>query len=116
MALLRHMQEDRTSEPLIHLVLRLLVEVEALREALSGPDTPEPVRQAYRRAYERIAVLSHNAAGPSGGTEKVLRHFLPQTAQEEPYAAERMMMERLGATEDEVRVLCAKMEEVSMYT
>jgi hypothetical protein len=30
--------------------------------------------------------------------------------------AERMMMKRLGATEDEIEAPCRKLEEVSMYT
>lgn len=68
--------------------------MEALREALSSPDTPESVRQSYREAYARIAVLSHNAAGPSGGLQKILARYFPRdrAGHEAEYTTERMMM------------------------
>ena len=117
-ALLQKFMKDDSSAPIIHILIRLMTEVEALREALSSPDTPESVRQSYRKAYERIAVLSHNSAGPSGGQEKVLRRYFAETQEDpgHPYVPERLMMKRLGATEEELEKLCAKMEEVSMYT
>ncbi len=118
LGLIQKLMKDDTVAPLIHVLFRLTVEVEALREALSSPGTPESVRQGYRRAYARIAVLSHNSAGV-GGTEKVLNTYFPrahETAAAAPYASERMMMRRLGATEEEIEKLCRKMDEVSMYT
>jgi hypothetical protein len=114
--LVQKLMKDDSVAPLIHVLFRLTVEVEALREALSSPDTPEAVRQSYRQAYARIAVLSHNAAGMGGGTEKVLSRFFPREADTAPYASERMMMERLGATEEDLEQLCKQMDTVSMYT
>lgn len=117
-ALMEKLMKDDSSAAIIHVLSRLLTEVEALREALSSPDTPESVRQSYREAYARIAVLSHNAAGPSGGLQKILARYFPRdrAGHEAEYAAERMMMKRLGATEEETEKLCEKMDEVSMYT
>lgn len=118
LGLIQKLMKDDSVAPLIHVLFRLTVEVEALREALSSPDTPESVRQSYRQAYARIAVLSHNAAGLGGGTEKVLSTYFPRARETSaaPYATERMMMQRLGATEEEIEKLCRKMDEVSMYT
>ena len=101
---------------LVMLLFRLSMEVEALREALSSPQTPEAVREAYRQAYARIAVLSHNSAGPSGGPEKILRRFFPSTASEPRFAAEQAMMNRLGMTPQAQQAVCDKMAEVEMYT
>ena len=117
LGLIQKLMKDDSMAPLIHVLFRLTVEVEALREALSSPDTPESVRQSYRQAYARIAVLSHNAAG-IGGTEKVLHTYFPRAhdTPDAPYATERMMMRRLGATEEDIEKLCRKMDEVSMYT
>jgi hypothetical protein len=115
-ALIKVMMQGEAQVSLVNLLLRLLIEVEALREALSHPDTPEPVRHAYRQAYERIAELSHNAAGPSGGVEKVLRRYFPGDKAAPRFAAERMMMERLGASTEEVEALCDRLEVVETYT
>jgi hypothetical protein len=111
----------------VSLLLRLVSEVEALREALASPETPEAVRRSYRLAYVRTAVLSHNSAGPSGGIEKVFETFFPRggqapgfgepaAGQGEPYAAELAMMQRLGATEEEKRQLRDEMASVSKLT
>ncbi|NMO16845.1 hypothetical protein HPC49_41670 [Pyxidicoccus fallax] len=116
MALLQKLMRDDSVAPIIHVLLRLTVEVEALREALSSPDTPESVRQRYREAYERVAVLSHNAAGSGGGTEKVLAKYFPRDTPAPEFATERMMMKRLGATKEEVEALCKKLDTVRQYT
>jgi hypothetical protein len=115
-ALAQHYSLGPTHPGLVTLLFRLTMEVEALREALSSPETPESVRQAYREAYKRTAVLSHNAAGPTGGTEKVLRTFFPWEAREDRFNAELEMMKRLGASPEELEALRDKMEEVEMYT
>jgi hypothetical protein len=73
------------------------------------------VRDAYRAAYARIAVLSHNAAGPTGGEEKILRRFFPREGGDR-FAAEVAMMQRLGATPEEQQAMKAKLEEVETYT
>lgn len=115
-ALLKVMTQGEAHASLINLVIRLLIEVEALRHALSHPDMPESVRQAYRQAYEQIAELSHNAAGSSGGLEKVLSHFVPKKASAGRFAAERMMMVRLGASKQDIDALCERLEEVESFT
>ncbi|KFE66226.1 hypothetical protein [Hyalangium minutum] len=118
--LYRHLAEihERGSPEagLVVLLSHLLTEVEALREALSSPETPEAVRQSYRQAYERIAVLSHNSAGPSGGVEKIIRRFVPDKTHTDRFAPELKMMERLGATKQEQQALREEMEKVEMYT
>ena len=101
---------------LVMMLLRLMFEVEAMREALSRPDTPESVRQSYRQAYERTAVLSHNAAGFTGGMEKVLRRFVPQGTDSERFVPEMAMLERLGATPLEMQTLRDELETVETYT
>ena len=115
-ALLKFMMRGEPEVSLVNLLLRLMTEVEALREALSHPDTPEPVRHAYRQAYARIAELSHNAAGPSVGAEKVYRRFVPRELATERFTAERMMMKRLGASEEDIEALCDRLDLVEQYT
>ncbi len=111
---LYHLDVSHTA--VVMLLFRLASEVEALREALSSPETPEAVRETYRKAYARTAVLSHNAAGPMGGPEKILRQYFPREPTEERFYAEMTMMKRLGATPKEHQALREKMEEVEWYT
>src|SRR4030095_7565959 len=115
-ALARQYHEGPFQAALITLLFRMNTEIEALREALSSPETPESVRQASREAYKRTAVLSHNSAGPTGGAEKILRTFFPWESREDRLTAELEMMKRLGATPEELEALRDKMEEVEMYT
>jgi hypothetical protein len=106
----------KSMESLVEVVFRLMTELEAIREALSSPDIPEQVRQSYRLAYERIAVLSHNAGGISGGTERILGRFFPSTSESDRFHCEMVMMVRLGATGDELRTLREQLDEVESYT
>jgi hypothetical protein len=122
-ALSEQFMQGGTQTQVVMLLMRLLIEVEALREALSSPETPEAVRVAYRKAYERIATLSHNAAGPSGGVEKVLRQFFPTDPKalrlgpsKDRFAPEMVMMDRLGASEEDKQALREQMELVETYT
>lgn len=115
-AMAQHYYQGPSNAALVTLLFRMTMEIEALREALSSPETPEAVREAYRHAYARTAVLSHNAAGPTGGAEKVLRKFYPWEDSEDRFASKLEMMKRLGATEEEQQALRDKMEEVEMYT
>jgi hypothetical protein len=109
------MAQGEAHASLVNLLFRLLIEVEALREALSHPGTPEPVRQAYHEAYARIAELSHNSAG-TAGVEKVLRRFYPRDGAAPRFATERMMMARLGASTEEIEALCDRLDTVEQYT
>jgi len=104
------------SQVVIQLLERLLMEVEALREALSDPSVPDTVRAAYKQAYARTAIMSHHSAGPHGGLEKLLRRYCPRAETGERFWAERQMMARLGATADEQTALCEGIEEVESYT
>jgi hypothetical protein len=115
-ALFEYFGKGSSEATLVMVITRLMIEVEALREALSSPETPEAVRQAYRQAYERIAVLSHNAAGPTGGMEKVLRRFFPHSADSERFASEMAMLERLGATSEDQQTIREELETVETYT
>jgi hypothetical protein len=115
-ALFNHLGKGPSEAGLTLVVLRLVMEVEALREALSRPETPEAVRQSYRKAYERIAVLSHNGAGPSDGMEKILERFFPEHRSSEESIPELAMLERLGATEEERKAVLEQMELAETYT
>jgi hypothetical protein len=82
---------------LVTLVLDLLMEVEALREALlrleAGTRATDrrdgcelacrgPIQScgesSYGRAYLYTAYLTHNNGGPSGGLDKLLAKFYPR--------------------------------------
>lgn len=115
-ALFDYFGKGSSEATLVMMVFRLMIEVEAMREALSSPDTPEHVRQSYRLAYERTAVLSHNAAGITGGMEKVLRRFFPQGTDSERFVPEMAMMERLGASSADLQALRDELETVETYT
>jgi hypothetical protein len=100
---------------LVTLLFRMTMEIEALRAALSSPETPEAVREAYRHAYAETAVTSYSCAGGSGGAEKILATFFPWDASDGRFA-EGMMMERLGATQDELRELADDMGSAMTQT
>jgi hypothetical protein len=70
---------------------------------------PQPVHHLQ-------AAMSHNAAGPTGGAEKILHEFFPREASDDRFASEMAMMKRLGTTLEEQQALRDKMEEVEMYT
>jgi len=115
-ALFEYFGKGSSEATLVMIISRLMIEVEALREALASPETPEAVRQAYRQAYERTAVLSHNAAGPTGGMEKVLRRFFPHKTDSERFSSEMAMLERLGASSAEQQAIREELETVETYT
>ncbi|HYH98907.1 hypothetical protein [Hyalangium sp.] len=115
-ALADHHEKGHSEATLVTVLFRLMIEVEALREALSSPETPEAVRQSYRQAYERIAVLSHNSAGPYGPMDKILRRFFPEGASADRFASDLAMLQRLGATEQEQQAVREQMEIVETYT
>ncbi len=107
--------EGDREQALVLVLLRLAQEVEALRTALMDPATPEAVRARYREAWAQTAVLGHDAAGPTGGTEKVLRRFFPWE-EHGPFGPEQLMMERLGFSPEEKAALVAQMEEAQQRT
>jgi hypothetical protein len=115
-----HSRENTASriEVLSRLVIDLLVEVEALRDALlrltlggasgsvhKGYDAPchdkslTEGKGAYPAAYVDAAYVLHNAAGPSGGEEKLLARYYPESGDK---LREALMLQRLGFTDDEI--------------
>jgi hypothetical protein len=107
---------------LADLVLDLLIEVEALRCALlleakakgvAGKDT------TYGRAYRSTALLSHDAAGPSGGLEKLLAVWLGDQADHSLNGfrlRELAMLRRLGYSEQELEEYARAAESYEMRT
>jgi hypothetical protein len=113
-------------------VLDLLVEVEALRDALArtkaggaarpvhgGYDLPCTDRElaegkaAYPAAYVDTAFVPHNGAGPSGGIEKLLARFYPTDARE---PREAIMLRRLGFTDAEIARFFAATRQAQQFT
>src|SRR6266540_1591227 len=73
---------DPRTEVLFEMVCDLLMEVEALPEALLQSAAGSGGKEsAYARAYREIALLTHNSAGPSSGLDKLLARFYPPQAE-----------------------------------
>ena len=104
------------------LVLNLLVEVEALRRALLLDAKAKGVagkQTTYGQAYRSTALLSHDAAGPSGGLEKLLAMWLGDQADRSLNGArlrELAMLKRLGYSEQELEEYVAEAESYEMRT
>lgn len=101
------------------MIFDLLVEVEALRETLATA-AGNAGRSAYARAYERSAYLTHNAAGPSSGWEKMLDRFY-SNAQADDDGGRRgwrecLMLRRLGLSEEEIQAYRANARSAEMFT
>jgi len=100
----------RRVEALTTLVLDLLVEVDALRQA-------QATQTAYRDAYRAAALLTHNSAGPSSGWQKLLERFYPLQASSDGRAwRELLMLRRLGFTPTEMEAYQAEAEQAEMDT
>ena len=117
---------------LSQVVLDLLVEVEALRDALartkaggtalavhSGYDIPCTDREltegkaAYPAAYVDTAFVPHNAAGPSSGIGKLLSRFYPADLRQ---PRETIMLHRLGFTGAEMARFFAATRHAQQFT
>jgi len=95
---------DERNFMLMDMISDLLVEVEALREAVIRLSTNIGTDTApYREAYRETALLSHNCAGPSSGMDKVLARFYPDSSgtAKEPLR-EVIMLRRLGMGQSEL--------------
>ena len=94
---------------LTELVLYLLHEVEALRtlHAELAPDDEQ--RRRYREAYRKASLLAHNAAGPTTGTEKLIRAWLAPPGEPREVA----LLLRLGCTDEEVKQFKRNLEFAS---
>jgi len=100
----------RRVEALTALVVDLLAEVEALRQA-------HATHSAYRDAYRDVSVLTHNSAGPSSGWEKLLDRYYPREASPDGRAwRESLMMRRLGFSPAEIEAYQREAEEAETYT
>ena len=111
---------ERRIDILTTIVLDLMMEVEALREAgAEGSD--------YAHAYRKAGLLTHNAAGPCSGWDKLLWRFYPRDkpvnmlnavdhASQARSWRESLMMERLGFTAEEVAAYRLEAEEAETYT
>lgn len=116
---------------LSQLVVDLLVEVEALREAvirLHPVDGGAPVhggydfpcdesltedKAAYPASYADAAFALHNAAGPSSGLEKLLGRFYPSNG---ATPRESLMLRRLGYSDAGIARFVAAMEGATEYS
>lgn len=101
---------------LAHMVLVLLVEVEALRDERLRSATASGNR-TYDQAYQWAAKLRHNAAGTQTGLEKLLAMYLGSPATDEtPSCRETIMLRRMGLSDDQIREFerqCAFVSQLS---
>jgi hypothetical protein len=119
-------------DALASVVIDLLVEVEALRGAAlgaQGGDRGEPVhggydipchdetlaegKGAYSAAYVDAAYVLHNAAGPTGGVEKLLARYYPAGGSG---PREALMLKRLGFSAAEVARFVAAAEHAGQFS
>lgn len=106
------------------LVIELLREVEALREAQINESQAKgipPKNSYYGKAYKETALLTHNSAGPSGGIDKLLALWdgyseqVPQSRYGS-FLREILMLERLGFTEEEIKQYIRETEFLEQLT
>ena len=100
----------RRVEALTTLVFDLLAEVEALRQVVAS-------QPAYGDAYRAACLLTHDAAGPSSGWEKLLDRYYPRQSSTDGRAwRETLMMRRLGFTPAEIEAYQREAEQAETYT
>lgn len=120
--LLTMFQNDTTEkvEVLKDLVFALLMEVEALRSGLMEESQARGVtlkNSSYGRAYLSTALLTHNAAGPSGGVEKLLERWVSRrTTSNGISSREVLMLMRLGYSQEELENYAAEAESYETRT
>lgn len=68
-------QSDPRAKVLRNLVFDLMMEVNALRDTCKRLSELSPEPRTYADSYRASALLTHNAAGPSDGTEKLIERF-----------------------------------------
>jgi len=92
------------------LVLDLLAEVEALRQAQAG-------ECHYRDAYRAACLLTHNSTGPTSGWEKLIERYYPTKPSADGRVwRESIMMRRLGFTPKEIEEYQREAGEAEFYT
>jgi hypothetical protein len=108
---------DPRTEVLVTLLRDVLMEVEALREAMLQSDAGSGgKRSAYARVYRETALLTHNSAGPSSGLDKLLARFYPPESKEGRIWREALMLRRLGLCADEVEEYKRDATEAGLLT
>lgn len=109
---------DERNITLISMVSDLLVEVEALREAvirLSASAGRDP--SSYRDAYRETALLSHDSAGPSTGVDKILALFYPDPSEADGRPLrEIVMLRRLGMSQAELDAFQKEAKDLEVLT
>lgn len=112
-----NLDSSKQVEALRLLVLALLMEVEALREALltEAAKGENLKNSAYGKAYLSTALLTHDSSGPSGGLQKLLWRWLYSEAKYEYspdlYMREILMLKRLGFSEAEIEMYKREVDE-----
>jgi hypothetical protein len=105
---------------LAEIVMALMMEVEALREAIIEESRVKgiaPKDSSYGKAYYQTALLTHNAMGPSDGWHKLARLFFSNNTTPNGIALrEALMLLRLGYSPEEIEEYAAKAEENEMLT
>jgi hypothetical protein len=100
----------RRVEALTTLVVDLLAEVEALRQA-------QVTQPAYRDAYRDVSLLTHDSTGPSSGWDKLLDRYYPREPSPDGRAwRESLMMRRLGFSAAEIEAYQREAEQAETYT
>ena len=97
-------------DTLIVVVLDLMTEVEALRDA-------QVTGSRYHDSYRSACILTHNSAGPSTGLDKLLDCFYPEDRFSDGRVwRESVLMRRLGYTPAEIDAFRRDATEAEMYT
>jgi hypothetical protein len=114
---------DPRTDTLVTAVLQLMMEVEALREALINLEGGRKGNgSVYGRAYRETAYLTHNSAGPTSGLAKLIAQFQPSDVEQhpgdpEPRAwTETQMLRRLGFSEEDIGAYRKEALEAEMFT
>jgi hypothetical protein len=123
----------RRTEVLGRIVLDLLMEVEALRKAVKelsdrtgAPDAGEDIlggprhgvlgpRTAYAAAYADTAWLTHCAAGPTDGWEKLLAEYYSWDAEPSEWR-ECLILKRLGFSDADIARFMESARQAETFT
>jgi hypothetical protein len=114
---------DPRTDILVATTLQLMMEVEALRQALINLEAQGVgSASAYGRAYRDTAYLTHNSAGPSSGLDKLLARFesddveQPPSGREPRVWEETPMLRRLRFSEEEISAYKVEALDAETFT
>lgn len=113
--------ENPNLASLAEIVMALMMEVEALREAMIEEARAKgiaPKDSIYGKAYYHTGLLTHSAAGPSDGWSKLTRLFFStdRTTPNGIALREALMLLRLGYSAEEIEQYASEAEEMEMQT